>query len=259
MTVTAATETACAVSRLLLGLALVAATGIARADLWAYVDAQGRSHVANHQVDARYQLFFKGSTTLDAPDAVDDPHARALAALTGTRLYERATDERRIGRFLPLIEACARAYGLDQALLKAVIAVESAFDPLAQSAKGAIGLMQVIPETAARYGLAGDERRSIADKLLDPATNVRIGARYLRDLLERFGGELPLALAAYNAGEGAIAVHGNAVPPFAETRDFVRNVEYVYALYRSPRPQSARTSQPLRLRSSASTRSNMAP
>jgi hypothetical protein len=218
------------------------------ADLWAYVDEQGRSHVANRQVDARYKLFFKGPTTLDVPDAFEDQRARALSALSGTRLYERATDGRRIGRFVPLIETHARAS-----------AVESAFDPLARSAKGAIGLMQVIPETGARYGLAGDERRSIADKLLDPATNVRIGTRYLRDLLARFDDDLPLALAAYNAGEGAVAVHDNAIPPFAETRDFVRTVQYVYALYRSPPVQPERSSQPLRLRSSASTRSNIAP
>ena len=138
---------------------------------------------------------------------------------------------------MPLIETHARANGLDPALVKAVIAVESAFDPLARSAKGAIGLMQVIPETGARYGAAGDERRSIADKLLEPATNVRIGTRYLRDLLARFD-DLALALAAYNAGEGAIAVHDNAIPPFAETRAFVRAVQYVYALYRAPPPQS---------------------
>ena len=259
MTTKRASKIGFATWRMALALGLVAACGTARADLWAYVDEQGRSHLANHQVDARYKLFFKGPTTLDVPDAFEDQRARALSALSGTRLYERATDGRRIGRFVPLIETHARASGLDPALVKAVIAVESAFDPLARSAKGAIGLMQVIPETGARYGLAGDERNSIADKLLDPATNVRIGTRYLRDLLARFDDDLPLALAAYNAGEGAVAVHDNAIPPFAETRDFVRTVQYVYALYRSPPVQPERSSQPLRLRSSASTRSNIAP
>ena len=82
--------------------------------------------------------------------------------------------------------------------------------------------MQVIPDTGERYGLAGDARRSIAQLLLDPATNLRIGTRYLRDLLDRFENSLPLALAAYNAGEGSVAARENTVPPFAETRDFVR-------------------------------------
>jgi soluble lytic murein transglycosylase-like protein len=211
----------------------------ARADLWAYVDEQGRSHVANRQIDARYQLFFKGATTLDVPDGPSAERAQALAALSGTQLYEHAMDERRVRRFASLIETHARTNGLDPALVKAVVAVESAFDPLALSAKGAIGLMQIVPDTAMRYGLTADARKSIAQKLLDPATNVRIGTRYLRDLLARFADDLPLALAAYNAGEGSVTAHDNAVPPFAETRDYVRLVQQVYALYRSPAARPA--------------------
>ena len=222
--------------RFAVAVVLLAAAGMARADLWAYVDEHGRSHVANHQVDARYKLFFKGTTTLDVPNGFDAERADAISALSGTRLYARATDERRVKPFVPLIETHARANGLDPALVKAVIAVESAFDPFALSTKGAIGLMQVIPETGARYGLAADARKSVADKLLDPATNVRIGTRYLRDLLARFANDVALALAAYNAGEGSVTQHDNAIPPFAETRDYVRAVQQVYALYRSPPP-----------------------
>ena len=218
----------------LLLIVLAVAPRPAHADLWAYVDPQGRSHLANHQVDARYTLFFKGPTTLDVPDPAHDDRADALAALSGTRLYQRATDERIVRRFASLIETHAHTNGLDPAFVKAVIAVESAFDPFAVSAKGAVGLMQVIPETAARYGLAPDSRKSIVDKLRDPATNVRIGTRYLRDLLARYENDLRLALAAYNAGEGAVAHHDNAVPPFAETRDYVTRVRQVYSLYREP-------------------------
>ena len=208
----------------------------AHADLWAYVDEQGRSHVADHQVDPRYKLFFKGPTTLDVPPGPAEERSRAIAALSGTRLYERATDERLLRRFARVIESSASVNGLDPALVRAIIAVESAFDPLALSAKGAVGLMQVIPDTGARYGLTADAHTSVAEKLRDPATNVRIGTRYLRDLLARFENDLALALAAYNAGEGAVAVHANRVPPFAETRDYVRVVQQVYALYRSPPP-----------------------
>lgn len=215
-------------------IALAVAPRAAYADLWAYVDPQGRSHLANHQVDARYTLFFKGPTTLDVPDSAHDERAEALAALSGTRLYQRAMDERIVRRFASLIETHAHTNGLDPAFVKAVIAVESAFDPLAVSTKGAVGLMQVIPETAARYGLAAGSRKSIADKLRDPATNIRIGTRYLRDLLARYENDLVLALAAYNAGEGAVAHHENAVPPFAETRDYVMRVRQVYSLYREP-------------------------
>ncbi len=112
------------------------------------------------------------------------------------------------------------------------MAVESAFDPGAVSDKGAVGLMQVMPQTGERYGVTGDARRSTAQKLLDPATNLRIGTRYLRDLLARFTDDLTLALAAYNAGEATVATHDNRVPPFAETRGYVTLVQRLYALYR---------------------------
>ncbi len=99
-----------------------------------------------------------------------------------------------------------------------MIAVESGFDPAAVSDKGALGLMQLTPETGARYGVAGDKTRSLREKLLDPPINVSVGTRYLRDLLALFGDDLGLALAAYNAGEDAVrryqpglpAVPGNA-------------------------------------------------
>lgn len=218
--------------------------GIARADLWAYVDEQGRSHVANHQVDARYKLFFKGETTLDVPNVGETEREQALAALAGTPLYARASDERLARRYTPLIEMHARANGLDPALVKAVIAVESSFDPVALSPRGAIGLMQVVPDTGVRYGLVPDGKRSVSDKLRDPAINVRIGTRYLRDLLARFGNDVSLALAAYNAGEGNVVGRANSIPPFAETRDYVRLVRHVYALYRPPAAPRAR---PVRL------------
>jgi soluble lytic murein transglycosylase-like protein len=94
--------------------------------------------------------------------------------------------------------------------------------------------MQVLPGTAERYGVAADRRRSVADKLHDPALNVRIGTRYLRDLLARFDGDVALALAAYNAGEGAVARHANRIPPYDETRNYVMRVRQFYAIYRPP-------------------------
>jgi soluble lytic murein transglycosylase-like protein len=210
---------------------------VAFADLWAYVDSEGHSHVANRQVDVRYKLFFKGRTTLDVPDA-------PAAALAGTALHERATNAARAERFASLIDTSAGANGIDAALVKALIAVESGFDPRAVSNKGAVGLMQVLPDTGERYGITADARRSVADKLLDPATNLRIGTRYLRDLLARYADDVSLALAAYNAGEGTVASHDNTVPPFAETRDYVKLVRQVYALYR---PAPAATATPVRI------------
>ena len=123
-----------------------------------------------------------------------------------------------------------------------------------------------MPETGARYGVVGDERRSGAQKLLDPGTNLHVGTRYLRDLLVRFANDVALALAAYNAGEGTVALHDNNVPPFAETRDYVRLVQEFSALFRRQSPACEprvrivkRTDQPFNLRSCASTRSNVRP
>ena len=215
-------------------VALWLASGAAQADLWAYVDPQGRSHLADHPVDARYKLFFKGETTLDVRNRANAERAEAKAALAGTPLYRNLTDERLVRRYAPLIERYAHANRIDAALVTAIIAVESAFDPQAVSPKGAVGLMQVLPATAERYGVAPDARQAVADKLRDPGTNLRIGTRYFADLLARYDGELSLALAAYNAGEGSVAAHDNSVPPFGETRDFVRLVQQVYTLVRPP-------------------------
>jgi soluble lytic murein transglycosylase-like protein len=94
--------------------------------------------------------------------------------------------------------------------------------------------MQVIPDTAARYGVADDKKRSVAQKLFDPATNLRVGTRYLRDLLRIFDHDLTLALAAYNAGEGAVQRYDNRIPPYAETQEYVKLVTQLYALYKPP-------------------------
>ncbi len=122
-----------------------------------------------------------------------------------------------------VVEAASQRQGLDVRLVHAVIHVESAYAAAARSPKGALGLMQVMPATAARYGVHD------AASLLRPEVNVDIGTRYLRDLSERYHGNHTLILAAYNAGEGAVAKYGNRMPPYPETRDYVRKVLTLYA------------------------------
>ncbi len=116
--------------------------------------------------------------------------------------------------FSPLIERQARAKGVDPGLVHAVIRAESAYRPDAVSPKGAVGLMQLMPATARRFGVLDREH---------PESNVSAGTAYLRLLLDRFD-SVPLALAAYNAGEGAVMRYGNQIPPYAETRGYVARV-----------------------------------
>ena len=121
-----------------------------------------------------------------------------------------------------LVDDVAKRSGVDKALLMAVIDVESGGDPFAVSPKGARGLMQLMPQTGARQG---------ADDLFDPYQNVVAGTRLLDTLLATFG-DVPLALAAYNAGEGAVRKFGGTVPPYAETQQYVRRVMERVAVYR---------------------------
>jgi hypothetical protein len=114
-----------------------------------------------------------------------------------------------------LIGRHARQLRVREDLVRAVIAVESAFNPRALSPKGAMGLMQLMPRTARLYEV---------DRPYDPAQNIRGGVAYLRDLLDRYDGNEELALAAYNAGPGAVDRHGLQVPPYRETRDYVKKV-----------------------------------
>lgn len=123
----------------------------------------------------------------------------------------------------------SRAHAIDYELLQAVIATESGFDAQAVSPKGAIGLMQVMPDTAQRYGLRTDAKSTLAGKLFDPRTNIATGSRYLRDLIALFPGQLELALAAYNAGEGAVQRAGNRIPNYPETQNYVSTVLQLYA------------------------------
>ncbi|WP_201282244.1 lytic transglycosylase domain-containing protein [Chromobacterium phragmitis] len=130
-------------------------------------------------------------------------------------LPEPPPQERAALPYADLIAEAAAEHGLDPLLLHAVVSVESGYRADALSAKGARGLMQVMPATGLRFGKA---------ELWEPRYNLQAGAAYLGWLLRRFGGRLELALAGYNAGEGAVRRHGDAIPPYAETRAYVVKV-----------------------------------
>jgi len=149
-----------------------------------------------------------------APAAVtlNDQPAPPAAPVEAGRLRDA-------GPLAQTVIATASRYDLDPALVIAVIEVESGRDPTATSAKGAVGLMQVMPETAAMLGLP---------EAVDPAANLEAGCRYLAALLDSFGGDVELALAGYNAGPGAVRRWGT-IPPYRETREFVRRVGAAYS------------------------------
>ncbi len=212
----------------------------AHADMWTFVDAQGVKHFASSQLDKRYKLLFHGAP---APEAVGE-----VVAAGGVIIDPRANTSGVSGKSIAALETspgfmavkqhlrtAADVNQLDFALLQAVVAAESGFVANAVSPKGAVGLMQVMPATGARYGLASDSGGTIATKLTDPKTNISTGARYLRDLVNMFPGQLELAVAAYNAGEGAVQKAGNKIPNFKETQNYVRAV---MQLYRRLNPQA---------------------
>lgn len=175
------------------------------ADIYRYVDSKGVIHFSNVPTNPNYRLYMK-----------EERGSRPL--LSESKLLSRA----KLDRYDPLIQHTARRHGLDHSLVTAVIKVESDFDPGAVSSKGARGLMQLMPGTARELGVRDS---------FDPWENVEGGVRYLRNLLEFFNGNLPLALAAYNAGREAVLQHGG-IPPYPETRQYVEKVLQYYDLFR---------------------------
>ena len=208
------------------------------ADVYVFVDSKGVRHISNVPDDPRYRLimrtpkyrkpsnFAAGNSPKDKGWELIQPSAAAKAQ--GFKWSSRRAtipfkiNETNRQRFIRDIAVIAGQHRLEPELLHAVISAESAFNPKAVSHAGAMGLMQLMPATAARFGV---------NNPFDPVANMRGGARYLRWLLDRFK-SLKLAIAAYNAGEGAVERYGNAIPPFKETQTYVARVLEFYNYYR---------------------------
>ena len=234
----------------LLALALAPA---AHADVWGYVDAKGVAHFAAEKMDERYELFFRGGESFDTSEGISasrDKYGTARAVTVPTAppkliaFFEISPSYKQVKHHL---REASRDQDIDYELLKALIATESGFDAGAVSPRGAVGLMQVMPATALRYGVSGDKKTPLLRKLADPRINIKAGTRYLRYLLDLYPGQLDLALAAYNAGEGAVQRAGNKVPNFRETQNYVKTVMQLYALLKPPAMNGGRL-QPGRIR-----------
>lgn len=208
---------------------LCTTASLARADIFGYVDSNGDTHFSTEKIDARYQLFIKGDRSFDSSDL--NP---AASAPVHSPLFKALTQHPNLKKYEGVLAAAAKEFKVDVALMKAMMAAESGFNPTAVSPKGAIGLMQIMPATAERYGIEGDAKTTIQQKLTDPKTNVRLAARYLRDLNHLFPNQQPLVIASYNAGEGAVQKYKNNVPPYPETRNYVQLVTQFYQFYVPP-------------------------
>jgi soluble lytic murein transglycosylase-like protein len=209
--------------------------GAARADVWIYVNQKGVAHFATERVDERYELYFSDEVPEDATRARGVPMAP-------TRLhafFEISPDYKAVRH---LLREAAREHALDYELLKALIATESGFDAEAVSPKGAVGLMQVMPATARGYGLSDERRRPVARQLVEARTNIQVGSRHLRYLLNKFPERPDLALAAYNAGLRTVRKAGNQVPAIRETQDYVRTVMTLYTALKPPTWRAAQAS-----------------
>jgi soluble lytic murein transglycosylase-like protein len=178
----------------------------ALADIYTFRDERGVVHFTNIKgLDPRYRLLRKeGSSAVPGSG-------------NAARLYMPSAAE--IARYSTIVDNAARTYGVDKALVHAVISAESGYNPQAVSRTGAQGLMQLMPETARRYGVRDS---------MDPRENIYGGVRYLRDLLTLFKGDLKLVIAAYNAGENAVVRYGLHVPPYPETLGYVPKVLEFY-------------------------------
>lgn len=221
---------------------LLLASPVTQADVWAYTDGNGKTHYADERVAPQYQLFFK--------DAGNGEKTRSMLGLAegkaaSVRQRPAATPAGRLGRNLQaitvfneskrydewrkIVNLAAKVHQVDAELLQAVIAVESGFDHRAISPRGAVGLMQLMPITAEHFGVADRQDPKLQEKLVDPKTNVMLGAQFLSHLQKTYPDRLDLVVAAYNAGEGNVRAAGGQVPRFVETQNYVRRVLGLYA------------------------------
>ena len=217
---------------LISGALLALSSSLAQADIYAFVDKNGVRHLSNVPNDPRYKLVMRtpAYTREGAqPSSYAPVNLYGNVKITPQNYARRAIGANRIRvneqnrqRFAADVNRVAALYRLEPALMHAVISAESSYNPWAVSPKGAMGLMQLMPATAERFGVSNP---------YDPVANMHGGARYLRWLLDQFN-DTRLAVAAYNAGEGAVQKYGNQIPPYQETQTYGVRVLDFYQRYR---------------------------
>jgi soluble lytic murein transglycosylase-like protein len=184
----------------------------AHADIYAFTDVNGTPNFTNVPTDERYELTARSEETKTEPTEITE-------FVLNKNLVRKGSQQKMLA---PEINRAALMYHLDPALLHAVIATESGYTTNAVSRKGALGLMQLMPDTARRYGVTDP---------FNPAQNIQAGTQHLNSLLKRFDNNLFLALAAYNSGESNVVKYGTRIPPFPETQAYVPKVMRLYRKY----------------------------
>jgi soluble lytic murein transglycosylase-like protein len=193
------------------------------ADVYRYVDESGTTHFSDHPKEAAYRKVFSD------PEPAAPVQSVMATEIVSTKKPEptpkggasRPARSKKRDALDQMIETEARNHGMEPALVKAVVHAESSFDARAVSSAGAMGLMQLMPKTGKEFGLKDP---------FNPRENVRVGTRYLRNLLNIFNNDLPLALAAYNAGMNKVMKYGG-IPPYRETERYVKKVLKFYETY----------------------------
>jgi soluble lytic murein transglycosylase-like protein len=179
------------------------------ADIYKFTDTDGRVYYTDEPRHSLYKRIIKSKITPHYPHNYLSKYTGKVHAFSGANKK----------RFADLIEQAANRYQVDAKLVHAVIQTESAYNSSAQSPKGAVGLMQLMPDTARRFGVSDRN---------DPDQNVDGGTRYLKHLINMFNPNLDLAVAAYNAGENAVIRYNNSIPPYPETQNYVKQVLALY-------------------------------
>jgi soluble lytic murein transglycosylase-like protein len=198
----------------------------ALADVYKYVAPDGSVYYTDEPPNQKYTRIIRTKVIVRVRDnglAEVNDISEAKNYIRSSRRIAKSSLSSRVNRqkYSALIAQAASDYGVDEKLLHAVIQAESSYNPEARSPVGAVGLMQLMPGTALRYGVKVDDRN-------DPAESIKGGARYLRDLLKMFNSDIKLAVAGYNAGENAVKRYNNSIPPYPETQNYVAQVLAFY-------------------------------
>jgi soluble lytic murein transglycosylase-like protein len=214
--------------RLTCGAVLLSLFHLANAEIYVSTNVNGLQQWSTQAIDATYT---KSSIVEEQPFQLTKSLTANAVGAKPIAIKRKITDTSR-AELLRTIHQISSKYGVDQELIQALIAVESGFNTLAISPKGARGLMQLMPATAKRYGMKNEQELHV------PSKNIDMGVRHLKDLLNLHNGQVILAIAAYNAGQGAVSKHGQRIPSYRETMLYVPAV-MAYMAHQSDSVRSA--------------------